>query len=77
MPVSRVDSRKRVIVAPARPGDVFDVRAEGEDRIVLVRLAAPLPAPRMSRARCLRAIASSPLKMKTTWEALKAETREA
>jgi hypothetical protein len=76
MAVSRADSRKRVVVAPARPGEVFDVRPEGEDRIVLVRLAEPPPVPRMSRARCLRAISSSPLKMRTSWEALRAETRE-
>jgi hypothetical protein len=76
MPVARADAKKRVIVAPARPGDVFDVRAEGEDRIVLVRLAEPAPPPRMSRSRCLRAISRAPLRMRISWEALKAETRE-
>ena len=49
---------------------------EGEGRIVLVRLAEPAPPPRMSRARCLRAISRAPLRMRTSWEALKAETRE-
>jgi hypothetical protein len=76
MGISRADAKKRVVVAPARPGDVFDVRPEGEGRIVLVKLAEPPPRPRMSRARCLQAIADSPLRMKTSWEALKAETRE-
>lgn len=76
MATSRADAKKRVVVAAARPGDVFDVRLEGEERIVLVRLAEPPPTPKMSRERCLRTIAASPLKMKATWEALRAETRE-
>lgn len=76
MAVSRADAKKRVVVSAARPGDVFDVRSEGADRIVLVRLEPPRPGPRMSRARCLQAIASAPLKVKTSWEALRALTRE-
>lgn len=76
MSVSRADAKKRVVVSAARPGDVFDVLAQGEHEIVLVRLEPPPPGPRMSRARCLRAIASAPLTMNESWEALRALTRE-
>jgi hypothetical protein len=76
MSTSRADAKKRIILHPARPGDVFDVQPQGEDRILLVRLEQPAPGPRMTRARCLKAIASAPLRMTTTWESLKAVTRE-
>jgi hypothetical protein len=76
MPTARADAKKRVVLHPARPGDVFDVQSQGEDRIVLVRLAPPAPGPKLSRARCLQAIASAPLRMETTWESLRALTRE-
>ena len=76
MPISRADVKKRVVLPAARPGDVFDVQLQGEDRILLVRLERPVPGPSMTRARCLQAIASAPLRMKTTWESLRALTRE-
>jgi hypothetical protein len=76
MATSRADAKKRVVLSPARPGDVFDVQRQGEDRILLVRLARPAPGPRMTRDRCLKAIAAAPLRMNTTWESLKANTRE-
>jgi hypothetical protein len=41
-----------------------------------VRLERPEPGPRMSMARCLEAIAASPLRPKLTWDSLKAVTRE-
>lgn len=76
MSTSRADAKKRIVLHPAKPGDVFDVQPQGEDRILLVRLERPAPGPRMTRARCLKAIASAPLRMLTTWESLKAVTRE-
>jgi hypothetical protein len=76
MPTSRADAKKRIVVNPARPGDIFDVQLQGEDRILLVRLARPAPGPKMTRDRCLRAIASAPLRINATWESLKAVTRE-
>jgi hypothetical protein len=76
MPTARADAKKRVVLHPARPGDVFDVQPQGADRILLVRLAQPAPGPRMTRARCLEAIVSAPLRMKTTWDSLRPLTRE-
>jgi hypothetical protein len=76
MPTSRADVKKRVVLPAARPGDVFDIQRQGEDRILLVRLQGPVPGPAMTRARCLQAIASAPLRMRTTWESLRTLTRE-
>jgi hypothetical protein len=76
MPTSRADVKRRVVLPAARPGDVFDIQPQGDDRILLVRLEKPAPGPTMTRARCLQAIASAPLRMKTTWESLRIVTRE-
>lgn len=70
------DSKKRVVLATAKPGDVFDVQREGEGRFVLVRLEHPAPKARMNRTQCLRAIAAAPLHPKMGWETLKSLTRE-
>ncbi|MCX7016440.1 MAG: hypothetical protein NTW86_28435 [Candidatus Sumerlaeota bacterium] len=71
-----VDSKKRVVLPAAKPGDVFDVQRQGEGRFLLVRLERPAPAARMTRAQCLRAIAANPLRPTMDWETLKALTRE-
>jgi bifunctional DNA-binding transcriptional regulator/antitoxin component of YhaV-PrlF toxin-antitoxin module len=76
MATSRVDSKRRVVLPAAKPGEVFDIQIQGEGRVVLVRLEVPRPAPRMSRARSLEAIAVAPLRPKMSWEALKTVTRE-
>jgi hypothetical protein len=76
MPISIADAKKRVVVATARPGDVFEIQSEGEGRLLLVRLEAPKPAPKMSQARCLKAIAAAPLRTTMSWGSLKAMTRE-
>jgi len=72
---TKADRKKRVVLPEARPGDVFDVQRKGEGQFLLVRLAPPKAKTRMTRARCLRAIAASPLRPKMDWEALKALTR--
>jgi hypothetical protein len=76
MPISTADVKRRVVLAAAKPGDVFDIQKQGEGRLLLVRLERPATRPRMSRARCIEAIASAPLKMRMTWASLKALTRE-
>jgi len=76
MATSTADAKKRVVLPGAKPGDVFDVQNQGEDRLLLVRLERPAPGPRMSRARCLAAIASAPLRIRMDWESLKTITRE-
>jgi len=75
MPTSKADTKRRVVLPTARPGDVFEIQSQGEGRLLLVRLELPEPGPRMSMARCLEAIAAAPLRPKMTWESLKTVTR--
>ena len=76
MAISTADSKRRVVLSAAKPGDVFDIQSQGEGRLLLVRLEPPKPGPGMSLDRCLEAIAAAPLRPKMTWDALKAATRE-
>lgn len=70
------DSKKRVVLPTARPGDVFDVQRFGEGQFMLVRLAHPEPKARLTRAQCLSAIAGAPLRPKMDWKTLRGLTRE-
>lgn len=76
MSISRVDSKKRVVLPNSKPGDVYDVQQQDEDRVVLVRVTVPEPPPRMSRKACLDAIKKSPLRLTMSWEQLRNLTRE-
>jgi len=76
MAISTADTKRRVVLPVAKPGDVFDIQTQGEGRLLLVRLERPQPAPGMSVDRCLEAIAAAPLRPKMTWDSLKAVTRE-
>ena len=73
---TRADSKKRIVLPTARPGDVFDVQRFGEGQFILVRLARPEPKARLTRAQCLRAIGAAPLHPQMDWETLKRLTRE-
>ena len=53
MATSTADSKRRVVLPTARPGDVFDIRSQGEGRLLLVRLEQP--GPGMNMERCLEA----------------------
>ena len=70
------DSKKRVVLPTAKPGDVFDIQSQGEGQFLLMRLARPEPNRRMSRAQCLRAISAAPLRPRLGWESLRTLTRE-
>jgi hypothetical protein len=73
---TKADSKKRVVLAGAKPGDVYDVQEQGEGRYLLVRLQRPEPKGKMSREDCLRAIDDHPVRFGMTWEELKSLTRE-
>lgn len=74
---TRADSKKRVVLQGAKPGDVFDVEDQGGGRYLLVRLERPLPTPAIvSREDCLRAMDDRPLSPAMTWEELRSLTRE-
>ena len=76
MATSTADAKRRVVLPAAKPGDVFDIQSQGEGRLLLVRLEPPKPGPGMSVDSCLEAIAATPLRLKMTWDSLKAMTRE-
>jgi hypothetical protein len=76
MAISTADTKRRVVLPLAKPGDVFDIQSQGEGRLLLVRLERPEAGPRMSMERCLEAIAAAPLRPKMSWESLKVLTRE-
>jgi hypothetical protein len=76
MAISTADTKRRVVLPAAKPGDVFDIQSQGEGRLLLVRLERPKSAPGLSKERCLEAIAAAPLQPTMTWDSLKAVTRE-
>ncbi len=76
MKAVRADIKRRVVIPGAKPGDVFDVQRQGDERFVLVRLHRASEAPEMSREACLEAMDRSPLNMALPWERLRRITRE-
>lgn len=73
---TRADSKKRIVLPRAKPGDVFDIQEQGDGRYVLVRLERPEPRRSMSREDCLRALDESPLRLGMGWAELRSLTRE-
>ncbi len=70
------DSKKRIVLPAATPGDVFDIQRQGEGFYMLVRLARPEPQTRLTRTQCLKAISATPLRPTMDWETLRRLTRE-
>jgi hypothetical protein len=76
MSISKVDSKKRIVLPNGRPGDVFDIRQEAEGRFLIVRLEKPEPPERMNKKACMAAMRKAPLRPTMTWENLRKLTRE-
>ena len=76
MSATRADAKKRVVIPGAKPGDVFDIQRQGDERYVLVRLHRPEVTSGKSRAACLEAMSHSPLRLTLAWEQLRQLTRE-
>ena len=70
------DSKRRVVMPGARPGDVFACEDEGNGHFLLVRLNKPAPPRKKTRAQVLAAIKASKMRPLMTWEELRAMTRE-
>jgi len=70
------DSKKRVVMPGARPGDVFAFEDEGNGHFLLVRLNKPAPLKKKTRAEVRKAIAASKMKFDMTWDELRQMTRE-
>lgn len=73
---AKVDNKRRIVLPGARPGDVYDIQKQGEERFLLVRLQRPELRVEMSREECLRAMAAAPLRLRMGWDELKSLTRE-
>jgi hypothetical protein len=73
---TKADSKRRIVLPPARPGDVFEIQDHGGGRFTLIRLERPEPNVGFSRSQCLRAMDAAPLRPRMDWPALRKVTRE-
>ena len=73
---TKAETKRRVVLPGADPGDVYDVQEQGAGRYLLVRLERPKPKVTMSREDCLRAVDDHPLRLGLNREELKGLTRE-
>jgi hypothetical protein len=76
MSTATVDAKKRIVLAPGKPGEVYDVQSQKEGRLLLVRLERPEPPERLSKRACLEAMRRAPLRPRLKWEQLRQLTRE-
>jgi hypothetical protein len=72
----RADSKKRVVVPDARPGDVFAYEDHGNGHFHLVRLNMPAAPKSKTRAQVRKAITGSKLRFDMSWDQLRELTRE-
>ncbi len=70
------DSKKRVTMPGARPGDVFAYEDRGNGHFHLVRLNMPDPPKKKTRAEVRKALATSKLTFDLSWDELREMTRE-
>jgi hypothetical protein len=69
------DSKKRVVLPGAAPGDVFTCQQKGPE-LVLRRVYRNTPRKKLTKAQALKAIRSWKFKPAMSWEQLRAFTRE-
>jgi hypothetical protein len=69
------DSKKRVVLPGAAPGDVFACTQKGPE-MVLRRIYRHAPQKKLTKAQALKAIRSWKFKPAMSWEQLRALTRE-
>jgi len=48
MAISTADTKRRVVLPAAKPGDVFDIQSQGEGRLLLEAIAAAPLRPKMT-----------------------------
>jgi hypothetical protein len=72
----RADSKKRVMVPDARPGDVFAYEDQGNGHFHFMRLNMPELPKRKTQAQVRKAIGNSRLKFDLLWSQLREMTRE-
>jgi hypothetical protein len=69
------DSKKRVVLPGAAPGDVFTCEQKGPE-MVLRRIYHEAPRKKLTKAQALKAIRSWKALRGVKWEELRAITRE-
>jgi hypothetical protein len=70
------DEEQRVRLADIGPQQLFQVTRPDTNHWPLTRLQSPAAAKRMTRAEVREALIEHSLRMKMTWEELRAMTRE-
>ena len=76
MRVRIVDSKRRIVLGAALPGQAFGVAEESDGRIVLTRLEPVRSTRQMSFDECRAAIEAAPLRPALSWDELREVTRE-
>lgn len=76
MATTKADTKRRVVLPEADPGDVYDVQRQANGSYLLVRLERPRLRERLTREECLRAMDATPLRLRLSWEQLRELTRE-
>ena len=76
MATSKTDSKKRVVLPGAKPGEVYDILNETEGTYVLVRLERPSGSANLNAEAAKKAIRENPLEMQIDWERLRSMTRD-
>ena len=73
---TEVDSKRRVVLPRATPGEIYDVQDLEEGRYLVVRLDRTEPKAPPGRQECLRAMDEHPLRLAMGWDELRRMTRE-
>jgi len=74
--ITRADSKRRIVLPAAQPGDVFDFHDDGNGRFAIIRLTPAAPKSKLTQKQCLKAIAAAPLQQKMGWVECRKLTRE-
>jgi hypothetical protein len=70
------DSKRRVVVPGVKPGEVFACERQDENHFLLVRLVAPPPRKKKTKAQIRHAILHSKMAPMMSWDELRKLTRE-
>ncbi len=70
------DSKKRVVIPWAKPGDVFACEQQDQNRFIYTRLTPPPPRKKKTKAQIRYAMLHSKMRPTMTWDELRKLTRE-
>lgn len=75
MKIQTVDSKRRLVLTGAQPGDAYAVRQTSKDHYELAKVI-PAPKPRPTPEEFDALLESAALTPKMSWEELRSLTRE-